>query len=135
MSKIKPYGMPVRFLLPITCAIFWLATFVATHLPSQHVPMIGIGDKTMHFACYFVIATLLLLSLAVFGTGLARRVTTVLLTMVIYGALDEASQHFVPGRTPAIADWLADSLGVIAAIVVLELALGIRRKLRRSDKA
>jgi VanZ family protein len=31
-----------------------------------------------------------------------------------YGALDEWHQSFVPGRTPSVADWVADVVGVTA---------------------
>lgn len=32
-----------------------------------------------------------------------------------YGAFDEYHQRFTPERTPEVADWLADTLGAVAA--------------------
>ena len=38
-----------------------------------------------------------------------------------YGALDEWYQSFVPGRTPEIADWLADVAGVFLGCLIVAL--------------
>jgi VanZ family protein len=36
----------------------------------------------------------------------------------VYGASDEFHQRFVPGRTADVLDWLADSLGACAFVIV-----------------
>ncbi len=46
---------------------------------------------------------------------------TSLVFSVLYGALDEVHQLFVPGRSCDIYDWLADVAGVILAIIFLLL--------------
>jgi VanZ family protein len=43
---------------------------------------------------------------------------------IVYGALDEWHQSFVPGRTPSVLDWLADVTGVIIGYGMGLLLLG-----------
>ncbi len=46
---------------------------------------------------------------------------------VAYGASDEFHQSFVPGRTPAVDDVIADALGAGVAVAVLTVAaVGLR---------
>jgi VanZ family protein len=35
----------------------------------------------------------------------------------LYGASDEIHQGFVPGRSPEVWDWVADTLGSIAGVL------------------
>jgi VanZ family protein len=41
----------------------------------------------------------------------------------LYGALDEWHQSFVPGRTSAVEDWVADGVGVTAGYLLALLLL------------
>ena len=43
---------------------------------------------------------------------------------MLYGASDEWHQGFVRGRSPDVADWLADVMGVAVGYVVLLALLG-----------
>ena len=36
---------------------------------------------------------------------------------VIFGLVDEYYQSFQPGRLPAIADWAADSIGILISLL------------------
>jgi VanZ family protein len=49
----------------------------------------------------------------------------------LYGVSDEFHQSFVPGRTPDVHDWMADTWGAAMAILVLlATALVLRRRTR-----
>lgn len=83
--------------------IFWLSS-----RPSLPAPGFPLSDKVFHFAAYFVLG--LALSLA----GLRPAAATA--AGWAYGASDEVHQRFVPGRSADPLDWLADALGVAAAV-------------------
>jgi len=49
----------------------------------------------------------------------------------LYAASDEWHQSFVPGRTPALGDWIADAIGVVlgfGAALWLRRVLGTKRR-------
>jgi len=50
------------------------------------------------------------------------------LVAIPMGAVLELGQHFVPGRTPELGDAAANSLGVLAGLVVA----GLYRRARRN---
>jgi VanZ family protein len=96
-------------------------------------------DKVAHFGAYGLLATL-------FGRVTAvQRWTWLGIWLAIpavslFGATDEVHQHFTPGRTMDIFDWVADTAGAITAITLyvywpryrrsLEMPLGRRRQSR-----
>jgi VanZ family protein len=93
--------------------------FFASSLSNPPTPS-DVSDKSLHLAAYFVLGVLTVR--AVLG-GVPGRVTRrgavlALLIAIGYGAFDEAHQWFVPGRTADVLDLLADSAGVVAALVV-----------------
>ncbi len=59
------------------------------------------------------------------GRGVGRHAPYLALG-IVYGALDEWHQGFVPGRTPSVLDWLADVTGVVIGYGVGLLLLGAR---------
>jgi VanZ family protein len=40
---------------------------------------------------------------------------------VVYGALDELHQSFVPGRDVSLNDWISDSIGALLVVFILVL--------------
>jgi VanZ family protein len=90
--------------------IFWLSS--QTHLPSAIFLFAGI-DKLFHAVTYGILALLLLWALP----RTARR--PALLAMALasaYGVSDELHQALVPGRSPDVVDWLADTAGAALAL-------------------
>jgi VanZ family protein len=91
----------------------------------------GVNDKMGHFAGYAILAVLLLRALAggrVSGVTW-RTAMLAILGSTLYGVSDELHQHFVPGRTPDIADVRADLLGASAGAAlggVLRIVTGRR---------
>lgn len=114
----------VRYQLPM---IIWAALiFVASSIPASSMPKIGIlsYDKLIHGIIFCFFGLLLY-------RGFERRVTPikmqwlrmaiVLGIVMIYGALDEFHQSFVPGRNEDFFDFLADTIGGIIAILLLAI--------------
>jgi VanZ family protein len=85
--------------------------FTASSMNAPPVP--GGADKPWHAIGYLGLAVVVVRALA---GGLPRRiawrtVATAVLLVVLYGASDEVHQMFVPGRTAALDDLLADTIG------------------------
>lgn len=106
--------------------LFCLLIFAESSVPSDKFPKIEfeISDKILHLAVYFV---LFLTAYYSFNNQKKFKIIkdyviiSSLVFSVLYGALDEIHQLFVPGRSCDIYDWLADVAGVILAIIVLHL--------------
>ena len=71
------------------------------------------NDKILHFSGYLLLAILPVL-------GLRRKINALMGagSMVLLGLLLEIGQNFVPGRTPELADEVANSLGVACGVVL-----------------
>lgn len=89
-------------------------------------PSIEGSDKVVHFAVYGLLATLVVR----LGRGRAAAWLTIMLVS-LYGASDEWHQNFTPGRSVEVADWLADTLGGVLAVVLYTRWSAYRRWLER----
>ncbi len=114
--------------------IYWIILFLATTLPVQSVPSVAIGDKINHLAAYFVLSCLLYLTLIyqrkseyLFNKA---AFATIVITLV-YGALDEIHQMFIPGRFAEVLDWLADATGAILGVLIISYLI---KKLKYNPK-
>ena len=70
-------------------------------------------DKVMHFTCFALITALLWR-----GTA-GRAPLAVLASVVLFGALDELHQTFMPGRSAELLDFVTDAAAAIAVCGVL----------------
>ena len=94
-------------------AVLWTGLlFAASSRPSTPVSLEHGTDKLAHFGAYAVLG--LLLAHGWWQSGVP--VLVVLLAGVFIGAMEEVYQSFVPGRVPAVGDWIADVLGVTAGL-------------------
>jgi len=106
--------------------------FYASSLPDlQEIPL-GVSDHTGHFAGYALLGALVLRALAqarwhgvTAGTSAAAVAWS-----AIYGASDEFHQRFVHGRSPAVDDWIADTLGAAAAVAIVFAAAVVIGRVR-----
>ena len=64
-----------------------------------------------------------------------RRFSSIGLIGMAYGAIDEWTQQFVPGRTPDPYDYLADAAGLWCAIGIYVLAKVCYQRIRGSAVA
>jgi len=105
-------------------ALFYAACMlvgVLSLLPSGTLPPISIGDKVEHAVAYAVLA---FLGCAAFE----RRRLAVIPGLVAYGAALELLQNFAPGRSPEIADGVADLIGAClggGAAIMLHRAMRV----------
>ena len=109
-------------------AVVWVLALAGlsrmTGVPEPLQPFTILSDKVIHFGLYSV------LGVALGWARLASRRTPSHLFMValgsLYGALDEYHQSFVPGRTPEVGDWVANTLGVLAGYALFTLVIAPR---------
>src|SRR5688500_9912754 len=100
-------------------AVYWGVIFALTHMPPEQLAGAPrIWDKLAHFMIYFLLAVLL--GSAMMLTFPQRRLIPlwVLVVGFAYGVVDELLQPFVR-REATLLDWVADALGVWAAVLLL----------------
>ncbi len=105
-------------------AVYWLAIFVATHLPGSALPPLG-SDKAYHLMAFFGLSVLLSWVLSQKIAAARTWVIAVLVITISYAIFDEWSQQFVPNRTPDISDVVADACGSALGVIMFALALKI----------
>ena len=76
-------------------------------------------DKVFHAGAYFIMAVL---AWGSFSKMSGHKITILasILFCSIYGITDEWHQSFVLGRDSDVADWLADTIGAIVAVMLLQ---------------
>src|SRR5688572_1742857 len=89
------------------------------------------GDKIVHFLVYGLMATLVARIGAVQRTR-PLGIYAAILIVSVFGVTDELHQHFTPGRSMDVWDWVADTLGAVAATVLYAEWQAYRRLLETS---
>lgn len=120
----------IRRISLVLLVALWLLAFAGTHVPAGDLPRVGASDKTLHAAAYFVLAGCFWAVLALRGAVRKPRAALVLCCLLIYAAIDEATQPLVHRHASAL-DWLADAVGVAAAVTVAETIAFLRRRAAR----
>jgi len=99
-------------------AILWTAVlFAASSRSSLPVDLHSGTDKLAHFGAYSILGCLL-------ARGSVRSrisLPLVVLIGILIGGLDELYQSTIPNRVADVGDWIADSLGVVAGVVLHQL--------------
>jgi len=103
-------------------ALGWMVfLFYLSHQPGIDAPMLfAHQDKVFHAGVYGVLGMLLLAALPRDSAGYSWRqvrISTVIASL--YGISDELHQSFVPGRSTEVWDWMADTVGALAAASLL----------------
>lgn len=101
--------------------IYMVVIFVVSAQPRlPPPPIIGPWDKLQHALVYFGFGLIGFRGAMLQPvTGRVGPYVVSLLLGGLYGGSDEYHQSFVPGRTASGLDWLADILGVMAALAVI----------------
>jgi len=96
----------------------------------------GLSNHTGHFIGYALLAALVIRAFAGaawHGVTASAALKAVLFASA-YGVTDEFHQRFVPNRTSAVDDWVADTIGAVAGVlIVLVVARRARRARGRAD--
>lgn len=82
-------------------------------LPGSAMVRLHVPGWIEHFCAYYAAATLLVLALP--GR---RNLALIMLGLVALAGLMEVLQHFSPGRTPKVADFLAGSTGALLGAAI-----------------
>lgn len=98
-----------------------LTNVLFSHQPSPILMDLGFTfeDKLLHISAFFVLGIALLLALSPFKMPRLYRILIVISFGAVWGLLDEVHQSFVPNRTAALDDWIADVIGVILSLLFL----------------
>lgn len=100
-----------------TAPIIWvLVILVGTSWPNISVgpdDLIGL-DKVVHFTMYAVLGALVLRSTRTPGSRSTFMI--VLCAVIVFSALDEWHQGFIPSRSASLYDWIADILGALTGM-------------------
>jgi VanZ family protein len=117
-----------RARITLWAPVVLLLAFEAYLSAQSLLPALGPGfaqkDKLEH-ATYFFLTGLLAVRAARFGERWSRTKTAVflILSAVLWGCLDEIHQSYVPFRDVEIGDVLADTAGVVLAVLAGERIL------------
>jgi VanZ family protein len=104
--------------------IYWIVLFVATSLPGNDLPNLGVSDKIEHFVAYFILAIFLNLALTLqtkFKWLKQKANFASILIISIYAGLDELHQIFIPGRSCDIRDWITDFMATCLAVLLMNM--------------
>ncbi len=97
-----------------------LAIFIQSSIGSLKLPDIefDLADKFLHFFAFGILGILTARGLRNSKNRILKENYTSLtfLICIIYGALDETHQYFVPGRHSSWEDWIADILGIVIMV-------------------
>ena len=113
-------------LVYIPLVLYWVLLLIATSLPANDIPALGLYDKFYHLGAYTVLSFFLYLTLIYQKKSKflfeKAGIATIIVTSV-YGALDEVHQIFVPGRSAEILDWAADLIGACLGVYIVYLMI------------
>lgn len=111
-------------LIYLPLIIYWLILFIATSLPTDYIPSVGVGDKFSHFFAYMVLSVLLYFTFSLQTRSEILKKYPAIMTILVgsvYGILDELHQMLIPGRSAEFLDWIADFVGTIVGVLLARL--------------
>ena len=112
-GKNVNYNAMARRQIYLTLLVLWVGfTFLLTSIPDPRfeVPF-AYADKVAHFGIYGVMGFLFALWRRESGGKARGAVLSALVFVAFVGAVDEIHQHWIPGRSMDVIDWLADAAG------------------------
>jgi VanZ family protein len=100
---------------------YWVYLLCMTHFPRLRLKThVTAADKVAHVVCFALLAFLFWRFAETFRKPAPPWLVWLTLAWLgLYAALDEWTQGFV-GRGTDVQDWLADMLGIVAVLAVLE---------------
>ena len=127
MPRSLPFRVKLALAVGLLALLYWLAMFIGTHLPGTPVPPdpARSWDKVEHVTAFAGLAVLLCVAGALWRGASQRLLAAVLGLLALYGVMDEATQRFLPYRTPDTGDWLANILGSGLGLSLFWFAWGL----------
>lgn len=117
-----PPGLKARLLLiSAMAAAYWALIFTLTHVPISLPGPVSSLDKLQHASAYFGLSILLCWAYASWRPHDPLGFIWCFVAIAIYGALDEITQGFIPGRYPDFFDWVADVGGSAVGVGLMFL--------------
>ena len=120
---INRYYIFLFYYLPFF--MWMIAIWIGTSLPGKmmKIPDIHFGDKIIHFIVYMGLGFLFRRLVPFFKAAVWRRQANRLTLFwgLIFGALDELHQILIPGREATWSDFAADSIGIVAGILLFHV--------------
>jgi len=103
----------VRRRIYLTLLVLWVGfTFLLTSIPDPRFDIsLPYADKIAHFGFYGVMGFLCAMWRRESGSPKRMAALAALIFVAIVGAVDEVHQHWIPGRSTDVIDWLADAAG------------------------
>ena len=114
------------WLWPVVIALLIFTASSRSSVAGLRIPHF---DKVVHFSVYGLLGTL-----ACRAISGRRGAWWALAAVSAYGATDEWHQHFVPGRSTELADWVADTAGAAIAILMYRRWTAYRTMLEKPLK-
>ena len=130
MAETAPSRSGLQYWLPL---VLWIAAILgASSIPGPALARVGLSikDSLAHGVEYGVLGFLIARGeIMLRGRSAAAAWAVAALGAIALGALDETYQRFIPGRFPAVSDWIADSIGAaLGAAIALVLYIPARRR-------
>jgi VanZ family protein len=110
-----------KFLRVLPLIAICLTNVLFSHQPSPILMDLGFTfeDKLLHISAFFVLGISLQFALSAWKMPKLYRIIIILFFGAIWGMLDEFHQSFVPNRTAALDDWIADVIGIVLSLIFL----------------
>jgi VanZ family protein len=119
---LKILSRSIRYHLP---PVLWaLIILISMSIPAEYIPKVKIFgyDKIAHIGVFMVFGILVYRSIINWqlkNINILRSILFSLFSVMFFGFFSEAYQQFIPGRTPDIYDFIADTIGGLIAIPII----------------
>lgn len=111
MKRFLWYWLPVI----IYCMIIFVVSSIPISMEQVPGPYFNLKDKVLHIAEFFFLSLLFLRAFV--KEKWKWPFYFAILFTILYGALDELHQLFVPGRVMSFLDVMANSAGAVLVLV------------------
>lgn len=112
-----------RWLAPMLWALLTLAI---SSVPMPAIATPAGADKGVHWVLYFVLGFLSARAVLADRNARVGELLLVFAVVLLFGALDELHQRWIPGRSVDARDWIADAIGAFSGMTA-RLVLARRR--------
>ena len=113
--------------------LVWMTIiFIGSSIPGDDIPSEMPPDYLMHFTEYTILGGLIYWW-CIEKILVSRASMSILFSSILssgYGLFDEFHQYFVPGRSPDMADWMADTMGGLCGAAINMVLLSILKRRR-----